>query len=87
MKSVKIKPAIDLKNLADKWPSAIVSRDEIGRFSGGTVSARYLANLDSKGKGPKNRVKVGRKIGYETRALISWIESRAEMVDDHEPAA
>ena len=76
----------NLSELATGWPP-FIARGEIEKFTGGLISSKYLANLDSKGKGPKNRVKVGRKIGYETRALISWIESRAEVVDDHEPAA
>ena len=36
-------------DLKTKWPSAIVARTEIGRFSGGMLSPGYLANLDSIG--------------------------------------
>lgn len=81
MKISKLKPAIDLKGLADKWPSAIVSRDEIGRFSGGAVSSRYVANLDSKKKGPKGRIRIGRKIAYPVGELVRWLEGRTQRLD------
>ena len=40
----------DFKGLADRWPSAWVARTEVDRFTGGIVSEKYLANLDSKGR-------------------------------------
>jgi hypothetical protein len=73
--------AIDLKGLADKWPSAIVSRDEIERFSGGALSSRYLANLDSKKKGPKGRFRLGRKVCYPVPEVVRWFEARAQRLD------
>jgi hypothetical protein len=80
MKVSKVHP-IDLQGLAHKWPSAIVSRDEIGRFSGGAVSARYLANLDSKKRGPKGRIRIGRKVAYPVAELVKWLEARAARLD------
>lgn len=68
---------MDLKQLKDKWPSSIVSRTEIRRFTGGLISEKYIANLDSKNAGPPGRFKCGRKIGYPVDALIKWLESRS----------
>ena len=70
----------DFSELATGWPP-FIARGEIEKFSGGLISSKYIANLDSKGSGPGNRVRVGRKIGYETRALVEWLQNRAEKVD------
>jgi hypothetical protein len=66
-----------LKTLADKWPSSIVARQEAKKFSGGIISEKSLANMDSKGEGPKGRFRIGRKIAYPVSSLIEWLESRS----------
>lgn len=68
------------KSMADKWPSAWVARDEIHRFTGGAVSARYMANLDCLRQGPKGRMRVGRKIIYPLGELLAWLEERTTAV-------
>jgi len=65
------------QEMADKWPSAFVARTEVERFTGGIISEKYLANLDSAGKGPAGRVRIGRKIAYPVREFIAWLESRS----------
>jgi hypothetical protein len=40
------------QDMLSKWPSTWIARTEIERFSGGMISEKYLANLDSAGKGP-----------------------------------
>jgi hypothetical protein len=67
----------NLSSLASKWPSAFVARSEVSRFSGGLISDRYLANLDSQGAGPPGRVKIGPKVAYPVDALVSWLEARS----------
>ena len=42
--------------MAAKWPSAFVARTEAEKFSGGMIKEKYLANLDSAGKGPTGRI-------------------------------
>lgn len=64
-------------NLADKWPSAWVARQEIGRFTGGIINPRYLANLDSRGLGPAGRATIGRRVAYPVNEVITWLESRS----------
>ena len=68
---------IDLKRLADKWPSTFVSRSEIGRMTGGILSSSYLANLDCQGLGPPGRIKIGRKVAYPVAELVHWLETRS----------
>lgn len=70
-----------LKFLADNWPSQIVARKEVGRFSGGLLSPKYLANLDSIGKGPSTRLRIGRMIVYPVDSLIQWLENRITSVE------
>jgi hypothetical protein len=72
--------APSLSQLADKWPSRFVAQEEVDRFTGGIITQKYLANLDSQGKGPTGRIRVGRKISYPVSNLIEWLESRAEVV-------
>jgi hypothetical protein len=73
---------IDLSFLADKWPSAIVSRDQIGKFTGGILSPKRLANLDSLGEGPQEGViRCGnRKIAYVVKPFLRWLETRMTLV-------
>jgi hypothetical protein len=76
----------DLASLAEKWPSSMVSRTEIERFTGGIVSEKYIANLDSAGKGPEGRIRIGRKIAYSVDSVIRWLESRSTVIPDRHPA-
>lgn len=63
--------------LKKSWPSALVARSEVSRFSGGIISARYLANLDCRGLGPKDRLRVGRKVVYPINSLIKFLQEKA----------
>jgi hypothetical protein len=70
----------DLKSLADKWPSTLVARTEIKRFTGGILNEKTMANLDSLQLGPEGRIRIGRKICYPIESLIAWLEDRASLV-------
>ena len=78
---MKIFQKPSLQSIADNWPSPFVARQEVGKFTGGIINPKYLANLDSQGKGPKGRIKVGRKIAYPVKEFIAWLESRSQHVD------
>ncbi|MCX5829309.1 MAG: hypothetical protein NTV58_15105 [Deltaproteobacteria bacterium] len=71
----KTPPEVDLSALGAKWPSAIVSREKVGEFSGGVLNPKTMANLDCQGLGP-DRVKIGRKNAYPVPALIDWMRAR-----------
>ena len=77
----------NLSHLAEHWQSPLIARGQVKNFTGGLLSEKYLANLDSRGLGVKGRVKIGRKIAYPVKNLIEFLENRAEVVGDHEPAA
>ena len=70
----------DLAHLAEHWPSPLIARGEVKNFTGGLLSEKYLANLDSRGAGPKGRVRIGRKVAYPVNAFIEWLEGRAEVL-------
>lgn len=78
-------------SMAEKWPSSMVSRSEIKKFTGGIMSEKYIANLDSAGLGPAGRVRVGRKVAYPVAELIAWLEARSSAIPSrgseyHNPA-
>lgn len=73
------KGAPTLRALKDRWPSTIVSRSKVPEFTGGIVSSRYLANLDSAGLGVEGAFKIGRQVCYPVDALIDWLISRVEV--------
>jgi hypothetical protein len=71
----EISPTI--RALVERWPSAIVARSEVRAFSGGAISGRYLANLDSAGTGPPGAFRIGGKVVYPSARLAEWLEDRA----------
>jgi len=63
--------------MGDKWPSQIIARTEVSKFTGGAQNERYLANLDSLGLGPAGRFKIGRKVCYPVAEFVAWLERRS----------
>jgi hypothetical protein len=72
----------NLQSLAEKWPSPYVARQEIKTFSGGLISDKYIANLDSQGAGPSGRIRCGRKVAYEVNSLVDWLQKRSVNLDE-----
>ena len=66
-----------LQALKESWPSPFVAREQVSKFSGGTLNPRTLANHDSQNTGPKDRVRIGRKIVYPVASLVEWMEQRS----------
>lgn len=67
----------DFGKLARNWQAPIVSRTEIGKFSGGLLTPRTLANLDSLNAGPP-KCSCGRKVFYPVDELVQWLEKKAK---------
>jgi len=72
---------ISLKQLAANWKSALVARSEVGTFTGGTISPRYIANLDARGCGPRGRIRISRKVVYKAAELVRWLEGRSKVIE------
>lgn len=64
-----------LKEIENTLPPTI-ARKNVSKLLGGIVSAKTLANLDSIGKGPKRKFKIGKTVCYYTTDLLEWIENR-----------
>jgi hypothetical protein len=60
----------------EKWPSTVVARSAIAKFTGGLYSSGYMRTLDCLGQGPKKRYTVGGKVVYDKEALIEWLNDR-----------
>ena len=63
--------------LGERWGSELVARAEVSRFTGGAVSPKTLANADSSGVGPAERILIGRNVVYPVTALVEWLRGRA----------
>ena len=75
-----IQNEVDLSELRDALPE-IVPHCRIDELLGGIISRGYLANLNSEGKGPE-RFRIGRKTCYKRDILVSWLEGRAQKIDE-----
>ena len=64
--------------MADRWPSAIVARREISKFSGGLLNPRTLANLDSMGAGPPRITWGSQRVFYPVGDLVAWLRDRVQ---------
>lgn len=73
--------SVIMESLADKWPSTFVARTDVPKFTGGLISEKYIANLDSRKKGPDGRFRSGRKICYPVRNLCDWLKARSSVVE------
>ena len=62
----------------EKCLPEIFAEKVIGDLIPGLYSTRYLANLRSRGEGPKH-FKIGRRVMYRKEDFITWIKNRLEV--------
>lgn len=65
----------DFTNIGKNLPP-FLSRKSASAAIGGVLTPRTLANLDCTNNGPP-RMRVGRKVVYETDKFLKWFESKA----------
>lgn len=70
---------IDLSSLTTNWPSSYVARCSISEFTGGGITPKRMANLDSLGEGPSGAIRCGRKVLYPVKNLVRWLEKRSQV--------
>ena len=51
-------------------------RRRVSELTGGLLSARVMANLDSQGKGPSIKIQIGKHINYQRENFLDWLKSR-----------
>ncbi len=61
-----------------RWPSTIITRKEINRFTGGVIAPGTLANLDSQKRGIPGAFRIGRTVAYPVDQVCEWLISRLE---------
>ena len=65
---------VDILEIA--WTEPIVFRRDSFRASGGSISRKYLANLDSQGKGPEGKAILNGKVCYPADNFFQWLRGR-----------
>ena len=66
------------ETLASKAPE-ILTRQKIHELTGGLITAKTLANLDSEGDGIQPRLRIGGKVAYPKDAAIAFLKNRCQM--------
>lgn len=69
------------ENLRDYCKSGFVSRQEIGRLTGGLLNAGTMAQLDHKKLGIMNRKRIGNKTIYSIDDVITWLSVNTELIN------
>ena len=57
----------------------IIPRKMLAEITGGVLSVKYLANLDSEGKGIPQRMRIGGKVAYTKAAAMEFYKNRCEL--------
>jgi len=65
-------------NLARTAPE-ILTRKKLQELTGGLVSEKTLANLDSLGEGITPRMRIGGKVVYPKEAAIDFLKQRCRI--------
>ena len=73
----------DFNELEKAWGAPIVARTNVDKFSGGLLHPRTMANLDSLKLGCPEKIVIGGRVCYPTRALVEWMKSRRDNGGDH----
>lgn len=72
---------INLSDMAARWPSAYVTRQEIGIFTGGILHPRTMANRDCRGDGIPGAFRIGRTVAYRVVDVIAYLEAHATSLE------
>lgn len=69
------------RELREQWrglPAWLFRNDRrVQELTGLTPKA--MANLDSKGEGPSERIRIGRQVAYSVDVLLSWVFDRLKI--------
>lgn len=66
------------KKLENSLP-AVFSRQEAAKQLGYAISAKTLSNLDAKGLGPSQKLRIGGKVVYEKESFLDWLKERIKL--------
>ena len=64
-----------LDSLTDKWPSTVVSRAELHKFSGGILNGRTMANRECREDSDSiPRFRAGKKVFYQVQDVVEFLK-------------
>ena len=58
------------------------SRAYLLKIAGNMVGSGHVANRDSLGTGSKDKVRLGRRVGYITRSFGFWLADQIDGLED-----
>jgi hypothetical protein len=67
-----------LQKIDDAWPSPIVLRKDIAKFSCGLATRRSVETADQRGYGIPNKMIINGKTAYTKEAVLKWLENRTK---------
>lgn len=73
------KKSVDFTELEKVLPP-IVFRNWSGWRHVLPIAPRTVANEDSLGTGPREKIMIGRVVGYPRTALIEWLRQRSKVI-------
>jgi hypothetical protein len=71
--SITKKVEIDWDLIGQTWDRPYIPRPEVGRFSCGIIAGKTVANLETQGRGPKERVIVSGRVLYPKESFIQFL--------------
>jgi len=65
-----------IQQLLDEWPYPYVLRIHSKKATGGAFDWKTLRLEDHRGKGPKEKFKIGHKVGYSKESFYEWFKGK-----------
>ena len=54
----------------------VFTRKTASEVIGGLISAKTMSNADALGRGPRERVRVGNRVGYTRDSFLEWLAGK-----------
>lgn len=64
--------------MARQHGSPLVARADISKFTGGAITPKWCANMDSAGIGIKGRFFIGRRCVYPVASVIEFLKEHSK---------
>jgi hypothetical protein len=58
----------------------VISRHKVEEITGGVVTVGALRKFDCTGEGPAERIKAGRRVGYDREVFVEWFINRCQFL-------
>ena len=54
----------------------IFSRETASKMIGGIFTPKTLSNFDAAGRGPRKKIKIGKRVAYQKDDFLDWLQNR-----------